>query len=312
MKKGFLLSLTTLLAGVGGAVLRRLEWNTGFEPETGLAIAGNRPLLGLLLLSALLGIGLILALRTGKAPANGSGTVVRPRSFVCLAATGIAALALAVGGVLAAIDAQTQAPPQTARMIWGLCAVVTAGFLLWTAVGPFVEKTPGKYRFRLLVPAFFCCYWLILAYEAHSANPVILQYMFQLFAVICILLSFYFIAGFDFGRAKVRSAAFFGYWGCFFTGVTLMDPHTPGIFLIHAAAAVYLLFYLPGVLAGAAQSALPETAETEPSPADTEEHEPVAKAEETVAEKQGLVTEEREPDEAEPPLPQEGTPSQEV
>ena len=67
--------------------------------------------------------------------------------------------------------------------------------------------------FTLLMPAYTCCMWLIVAYQARAADPVILDYVYELFAIIAVLLGLYFIAGFSFERPKVRRASFFSLLG---------------------------------------------------------------------------------------------------
>ena len=69
-------------------------------------------------------------------------------------------------------------------------------------------------------------------------SPIILDYVYQLFAVIAAVLGSYFMAGFGFERAKTFRSAFFSLCAMYFILVTLADTHEPGFL------ALYLAFFL--------------------------------------------------------------------
>ena len=96
----------------------------------------------------------------------------------------------------------------------------------------------GKYSSSLLIPAYTACMWLIVAYQARTGDPIILDYVYQLFAVIAAVLGSYFMAGFGFERAKTFRSAFFSLCAMYFILVTLADTHEPGFL------ALYLAFFL--------------------------------------------------------------------
>lgn len=248
MKKGVLFSAVTLAAGLLGAVLRWMERTTGFEAETGLAISGNGPAIALMVLTGLLAAFLIIiGVKIKYKPYFWYDKASLTENPLCFGAYCVAALLMAAAGVMFVVKAMTGEAISVSRLILGVFAVGTAGSLLFTAKLNYKEREKGRYRFRLLVPAFFCCYWLILAYEGRAANPTVLQYMYELFAIICVLLAFYYIAGFDFGKARVRRALFFGQMASFFSITTLADGHGVESGLLYVSVSLYLLVYL-GVL----------------------------------------------------------------
>ena len=109
----------------------------------------------------------------------------------------------------------------------------------------------GKYSAWLLIPAYTCCMWLIVSYQEHSGDPIILDYVYQLFSVIAAVLGCYFLSGFGFGRSRPAAAAFFSAEAMYFALVTLADTHEPaflllyaGYFFYFAASTVALLFNL--------------------------------------------------------------------
>lgn len=249
MKKGGLFSLLALVTGIIGAVLRGMERKTGFEPETGLAVPRN--LFGILLIAlsgAVFLFFLIVVLRIKHEPLFWYDRASLTESPVFFGAYCVAAAAVAVGGALFVVKALSGPSLSASRLILGVFAVVTACALAWTAKGNFGQREKGRYRLRLLVPPFFCCYWLILAYENHAANPVLLQYLYELFAIICAVLAFYHISSFDYGKAKVKPALLFGWLTCYFSLVTLADGHPTETMLLYIGLTLYLLVYLASFL----------------------------------------------------------------
>ena len=54
--------------------------------------------------------------------------------------------------------------------------------------------------------AYLCCVWLIAAYQNRAADPVIQDYIYELLAVICVLLSVYYLSSFAFETPKAGRA----------------------------------------------------------------------------------------------------------
>ena len=97
----------------------------------------------------------------------------------------------------------------------------------------------GKYSAWLLIPAYTCCMWLIVSYQEHSGDPIILDYVYQLFSVIAAVLGCYFLSGFGFGRSRPAAAAFFSAEAMYFALVTLADAHEPAFLLLYAGCFFY-------------------------------------------------------------------------
>ena len=81
--------------------------------------------------------------------------------------------------------------------------------------------------------------WLIVSYQEHSGDPIILDYVYQLFAVIAAVLGCYFLSGFGFGRGRPAAAAFFSAEAMYFALVTLADTHEPAFLLLYAGCFFY-------------------------------------------------------------------------
>ena len=70
--------------------------------------------------------------------------------------------------------------------------------------------------------------WLIAAYQVRAGDPVRLDYVYELFAIIASLLGLYFHASFSFEQGPALLACLFSLLGVYFSLVTLADGHDLG------------------------------------------------------------------------------------
>ncbi|MGI5935299.1 MAG: hypothetical protein ACOX7I_00605 [Oscillospiraceae bacterium] len=92
-----------------------------------------------------------------------------------------------------------------------------------------------------VVPVAQFCFWLIVSYKEHAANPTVWAYAIEILAISAAILGFYFLCGYAFGRAKPFSAIYFCGLGGYMCFVALADNPTMGRQLIFLATAVLLL-----------------------------------------------------------------------
>ena len=70
------------------------------------------------------------------------------------------------------------------RLLLAALAAVSFFCVMQTAQNSFKGLDRGKYSFTLLMPAYTCCVWLIAAYQVRAGDPVQLDYVYELFAII--------------------------------------------------------------------------------------------------------------------------------
>ena len=127
------------------------------------------------------------------------------------------------------------------RLLLAALAAVSFFCVMQTAQNSFKGLDRGKYSFTLLMPAYTCCVWLIAAYQVRAGDPVQLDYVYELFAIIASLLGLYFHAGFSFERGRVFWAGLFSLLGIYFCLTTLADQHDLATTLLYGFAILYLL-----------------------------------------------------------------------
>lgn len=272
MRKEIVLPGFTVAASVVGFLVRRWELATAFEPDTGLVTPGMPATYALLGLSAAVAVVLVLLCRGKHNPLEGGYdqafqardntlyiTAVILSAFLLLGAGALTAMSLPGAyqqAVLALQASQTGGNPLltvTPRALLAVLCLISGLCVISTGKNNYRGEGRGKYSFTILMPAYTCCLWLIAAYQQRAADPVVLDYLYELFAIITALLGLYFTAGFSFERAKVFRATFFSLLGVYFSMVTLADSHDWAALLLYGFVIIYLLISTYVLLFNAAQ-----------------------------------------------------------
>ena len=242
MRKEILLPVVAVIGGGVGFGLRRWELATAFEADTGLPIAGATATTALIVLSVVMAVAL-LALSRGRYPDFGGCDVAfRAKGNTLYAMAGVLSAFLLLGaGVLAGLEFVRAEEPMYTYLIVGAMAIASGFCVLATVRNHFREAGKGRYSAALLVPAFTYCVWLIAAYQVRAGDPVQLDYVYELFAIIAALLAFYFIAGFSFEKGKPAVTVFFSLLAVYFSLTTLADQHSWSTVLLYCFTILYLL-----------------------------------------------------------------------
>lgn len=260
MRKEIVLPVTAIAGGAAGFFLRRWELVSAFEPDSGLPIPGMPATLALIGLSAVMAVLLVLLCRgAGKDFGGGYDEAFyalgnTPYMMGMVAAAFLMAIAgalllLQVPGLYRSASGMTKGLPMLSLMpnvlLAGLC-LASGWSLLQLGRNNFKGEGKGKYSSSLLIPAYAACMWLIAAYQARSGDPIILDYVYQLFAIVSAVLGAYFMAGFGFERGRVFPSALFSLLSMYFILVTLADTHESALMFLFAA---YFLYFATSAVA---------------------------------------------------------------
>ena len=256
MKKEFFLPALTLAGGVLGFGLRRWELATAFEPDTGLPIAGMPATYALTALSAVMLIALLLLCRSRfEYVSLEDDSAFSAPGNTLYACTSILSAFLMLGGgalmgwsfVTGRRDAlewgtfQIQSFSLVMRLIVAALAAAAGVGMVLVAKSRFRGPLRPKYDILQLLPAYACGLWLVSSYQSRAGDPVQMDYLYQIFAIIACLLGLYYCAGFSFGKGKPYLACLFSLLGVYGCMVTLADGHSLADTLLYAAAIAYLL-----------------------------------------------------------------------
>jgi len=232
--------LLAILGGAGGHLLREWELSSAFE-TTGLAVPGTAPSIALIALSIIMALlfavlckGFSHSTETYREGFSAVG------NWAYLVVCAFASACLLIAALLGFRADRFRGELNLLRMLLWLMCLVSFVCILLIALSNFSAKEQ-KNSLTLLAPAYACCLWLITAYQQRAADPVVLGYMYEMFAIICTLLSLYSAAGFSFGRIHPRRCAFFGLLGIYLCIVALADTHDRAMQLLFLFALLYLM-----------------------------------------------------------------------
>lgn len=201
-----------LAAGVIGIGLRFWLLSTGID-KTGLLVSGHPADILLWLLTAATAVFVIVkslplveaAKYTFNFPASPMGAV----------GEGLLALGILAASILSLLDSAAPLAAVTA-IVGFLSAIVLAfcAFCRWKGIQP-----------PFLLRSFLCIYWvlrLVCLYQLWSPEPQLQSYVFQLFANVFMMLSFYQRTAFDADFGNRRAHAIYHLAAAFFSCLSLI------------------------------------------------------------------------------------------
>ena len=217
-------ALLTLAGGGGGWLLRRWELASAFDADA-LPISGAPASVCLILLSVCLALVLtVVCLRPQPVQKDLGPGICAGKNWAYLVFCALAAAHLLIAGLRGLKDELLWGAPRILHLLlWALC-IISFFCVLSAALTGFRGKR-RKYNALLLAPAYTFCVWLVVVYQQRSAEPVVLVYVYELLAIICALIAFYFAAGLSFGNPRPRFYVLFALLSIYFGMVTLADNH---------------------------------------------------------------------------------------
>ncbi len=223
------LIITMLLAGLG-FFLRRSQLDTAFD-AIGVIPDSKMPLIWVAVLVVLLFAAVSFLLRKRKKYQALSSTRVLPLAGGCLAG-----VLMAVSGVMLLISAA-----QKTDMLVGMGGVVTG--LCWAAASVLRYRGARIHVALFLVPTVFLVVELICRFRFWTRDPVILDYCFDLFALIASMCALLHLSGYCFDQGGRRITVFYALCGVFFSAVAMAGAPVAEL-LGYLSMAVWLLVQL--------------------------------------------------------------------
>ena len=271
MRKELILPAVAAAGGAAGFAQRRWGLTAGFEADTGLPVLGSPSTMALIAFSVVMAaVLLLLVQQKPHALAEGVPAFASKGNTLYAVVTVLAAFLMLASAVMNVWLFFTREITALTRLVLAALCVAAFACILITAQRNLRGEALVKYSLPQLMPAYACCMWLVTAYQARAADPVILDYVYELFAVVAVLLALYFTAGFSFERPKVRRASFFSLLGVYFSIVTLADAHDLPTLLLYAFAILYLLANTAVLLANVRRRPPVPRSGPEPEPTETE------------------------------------------
>lgn len=212
------------LAGAVGGYLRISE-QAAYEPS-GLAIPGDPYRLAVIIISGVVLLAAIVISVGLVSSARRDSALVfirpeRPVSLVYFASLGAFSLG-ALFEILGCIGDYS-----ATRLISGILLFFAAVGMIMTAFLMARADFSSDYSMFVLIPTFWAAYYLILHFRAETQNPVMISYIFEISALVFLVLTFFFQAGILF-RRRYQRRCFFSAVMCLYLCILCLISDAPG------------------------------------------------------------------------------------
>ncbi|MGM9591731.1 MAG: hypothetical protein ACI3VK_03360 [Oscillospiraceae bacterium] len=233
-KAPLILTCYVCALGAFGAFFRWLQMQIAMDAETGMM---DPSVLNVLVPLTIICAAVVFYLRLKKLGSDGKVlptdfyTALKGSSVLCPVISWVIGGVTALGGVIAMLNVSLDA-------LRGLYTVIAALGILCGLSFPLIcsaahkRYSPGLTSLLMTLPILMFCLWLIACYKSNSNNPNLWAYAIEIITVCCLIIAFYYTAGFPYGKAKPRYAAFFCMMGAFLGIVILADGRYLGLQLM--------------------------------------------------------------------------------
>lgn len=217
-----------------------------FDENTGLAVSGavTSWIVVLFSIGVTIGLGMLLlptlSLGAGKNPAAD----IRSGSSVYRAVCTVSGAAICISGAIIFIQAVS-----VLYKVLATLAIICGISIAATGKAGQAHASDSLAAFFTAAPVLFCCFWLIVSYKEHAANPVVWQYAIEVLAIAMSCVALYFIAGFVFCRPRLFPTALTGCMGAYLCFMCLGDSRRIEYQLIFAALGAFFLITVYFLLA---------------------------------------------------------------
>lgn len=232
------MTLAAIVLGLLGLTLRRLQLTYAFDSSR-LPISGHW--LTIVLCAACVLGTISLALCVRRLTRREAFAANFPPCRICFGLSAVAAALLLLGsaGEVWSAMRTSYGTPTLMQLLPGFFGVLAAMCIFMAAAGKYKGARPMTALY--LVPFFFVAVWLVLDFKnSWSSDPVILDYCFELFAMLSAMTALYHLAGFCFDRGRRARTAFWCLTGTVFCTISIADGGLANM-LRFAGLAVWLL-----------------------------------------------------------------------
>lgn len=232
--------------GAFSLFLRWLQLLNSFEEETGLFVSGTSSSAALMIALMIAFAGLIyLTQPLRRLTAENCSNALKAKSVIIPVVVGVFCAVMFSGAVGLFASASATKYPQIYRVL-ALLGIISAACIYTAVYSLSLGKNGPMVCLCMAAVTLFYCFWLIVSYKEHDADPVVWDYAIEILAIAASLLGWYFTAGFAFERPKPSLSLFFQGLCFILCLCTLPDERSTflSLMLIAPSAALLVLSWL--------------------------------------------------------------------
>lgn len=214
--KRLMLIILPIILGIIGAFFRARELAFGFDFASGL------PYDNLIITPVLAIVGIVICAIVAILVCKGGIAKCEKKKHPVFIAASL--LGSAVMLALAALYFNAEPIPQTVTYIHCAITLLCAGAFAFLGIRELSANTNPVYSFFAATPVFWACFSLIMIFRERIADPIIADYIFLLFAFICILMFLYAQCGYVYRKNRFLVAAISAAFGTYCCVIEVLAP----------------------------------------------------------------------------------------
>ena len=219
-------------AGLLGLILRTLLYATGID-QKGLIVSNHWATWSIFVITGLTLILLLITFRKQDGPTDYADC------FPSSAFQGATSLLVAVVIALRTLSRYTSAD-DSLELLASVFGVITGIAMVVVGICRFTGKRPSFLCHSAL--CLFFALQMVSQYRHWSADPQLMNYAFYLLAFVCLMLTSYFLAGFDTDMGNRRALWFFSTAASYFCLLALPESGDTGLLV---ACGLWAFFCVP-------------------------------------------------------------------
>ena len=243
MRRYWTAPAAALLFGALGGIIRWRELDASFEEATGLPKSGDMLTIAIISLTVIAAIAsaafAFIASKRRAAPEmyKKAFYIESYGSFAISVLLGIAEIAM---GVVFAFSGDCMGITGYAAWVFYALMIISGFSVVSTVHHSYTQKEGNTTYLASVLPSVFFCYWMVLLYRENAGNPTLLEYCFSCYGFAAAALSFYYMAGYVYGRGKVGPTICFGLLSVYLLLMTVPGESHWSLAVYKAAAAVHI------------------------------------------------------------------------
>lgn len=236
MRKDIYLPALALAGGGIGFLLRRWQLNAALDLDTNLFLSIHPSTLALLAFTAGMTLLFLLLSRGGRPKKQGAEWLFCPNAGYMSIMTA-AALLLLASALLGALDCadsfvlwrfNRSAPLPVMDVLCVILSLPAAWAVLMLGRSNYRCTVPAGNRELSTLPAYAALPWLVSTYQDHSREPQLMRFVFQILAIVLLLLALYLTAALFQGKARPNLLVFCSLTGIYLGLLSLADISSRG------------------------------------------------------------------------------------
>lgn len=242
-KTAIIFTSVTAALGAVGAALHSMEIRTAIDPGNGLAVR-FAPITVCMTIVAILAMVIIFALTfliKGRSTEPVYHVAFAQKTPAALIITALAGAAMIAGAYICFRSGVGYRSSDRLALILAIFAALSGVSCTALCIMAYLKKNGIEFMLCTSVIVLFHCLWLVVSYLEKSADPAMINYVYDYLAICASAVAGYYTAGYAFGSSRPKRTLALSMAAAFFCLTAMPTALTSSFSIFYGASAVYQL-----------------------------------------------------------------------